>query len=145
MSAELTPDEAGSQGGKPLDKLCRQLLQRWRDFPAEELQSLRDLLEPALARAKLAEPQIITVMSPVSRPARLRLDVIVDGTDLDSFYHREWAELSVGDTGVMYLVYRRSDGGDYAVEWSTATSVPTDMLAMLPPVLAMAMLESDDG
>ena len=145
MSAESTPEQAGSCGDQPLDKLCRQLLQRWRHFPSAELHGLRELLRSALVRAGAAEPQTLTVMSPVSRPARLRLAVLVDGTDLDSFYHREWAELSVAHTGVLYLVYRRADGGDYAVEWSSATSVPTDMLPLIPAELALAMFEADGG
>ena len=145
MSAEFTADQPGSHGDQPLDKLCRQLLQRWREFPSAELSRLRALLEAALVRAEQAEPQILTVMSPVSRPARLQLAVVVDGTDLDSFYHREWAELSVDHTGVLYLVYRRVDGGDYAVRWSSATSVPTDMLPLIPPELALAMFEADGG
>ena len=41
------------------------------------------------------------------------------------------------------LVYRRRDGGDYAVTWSQATTVPAPIMQALPDVLAVAMLEGD--
>lgn len=145
MNADRDSQDAGGASDAPLDKLCRQLLQRWRHFPEDDLTRLRELLSGALASAAAAEAEVITVMSPVSHPARLQLARLVAEADLDSFYHQEWAELSVSHDGTCYLIYRRQDGGDYAVTWSSATSVPTGMLASMPPELAKAMLEHDDG
>ena len=145
MDLESTADASAQALETALERLCRQLLQRWREFPAPELASLREFLTRQLLAAIQSEPETITVMNPVSRPARLRLHSVVSDVELDSFYHREWAELAVSHEGICYLVYRRKDGGDYAVEWSTATSVPTSMLGVLPPELTKAMFESDDG
>ena len=128
---------------KPLARLRTQLLARWRVFPPERAEELDRLLAGAIERAAAAEPEQITVMNPVSRLMRLQLAVIVGGADLDNMYHNEWAELAVSGTGTCYLVYRRRDGGDYAVEWTAATSVPTSMMSALPEVLALAMLEGD--
>ena len=47
--------------------------------------------------------------------------------------------------GRCYLVYRQLDGGDYAVLWSAATSLPEALLSRLPDPLATALLESDSG
>jgi hypothetical protein len=141
--------DANSDTGDPtkpppaaLDRLCQQLLAGWRDFP--EVDDLRDLLGAALMAAAEEQPETITVMNPVSRPMTLRLHALVSDADLDSFYHQEWAELAVSATGRCFLVYRRSDGGDYAVEWSSATSVPATVMGALPPLLARAMYEQDD-
>lgn len=126
-----------------LARLRSQLLSRWNEFPAERRADLDALLTKALVRADAADPEIITVIDPSARPQRLRLAVIVDRVDLDSFYHNEWAELAISQDGRCFLVYRRRDGGDYAVTWSPATTVPAPVMQALPDVLAMAMLESD--
>ena len=68
---------------------------------------------------------------------------MVAAADLDSFYHNEWAELAISHDGRLFLVYRRRDGGDYAVTWSQATTVPAPVMQALPDVLATAMLEGD--
>lgn len=129
----------------PLQRLRTQLLQRWQHFPVEHSVALDTELQSALEQAAAAKPEVITVMNPTSRPQRLRLAVLVSDTALDSLYHREWAELAVSDKGVLYLVYRRSDGGDYAVEWSSATPIPTSMLDHLSESLALALFEQDDS
>ena len=85
----------------------------------------------------------MTVMNPVSRPMRLRLAVLVSDAGLDRMYRQEWAELSLDRDGRCYLVYRRGDGGAYAIEWSPATTVPESMMKALPESLARAMLEGD--
>jgi len=93
--------------------------------------------------AAAAPPEVLTVMDPATRPQRLRLATVVAEADLDSFYHNEWAELAVSHDGRLFLVYRRRDGGDYAVTWSQATTVPAPVMQALPDVLATAMLEGD--
>ena len=128
---------------EPLSQLRTQVLKRWREFPSEHMEALDHLLNEAIVKAEASEPEQITVMNPVSRPVRLRLAVIVGGGDLDTMYHNEWAELAVSEAGRCYLVYRRRDGGDYAVEWTAATSVPTSIMRQMPEVLAKAMLEGD--
>ena len=120
-----------------------QLLVRWRAFPGPAMEALDRLLDEALARAGKADPEILTVMNPVSRPMRLRLAPIAADADLDRMYHRASAELSVSADGRCYLVYRQLDGGDYAVLWSGATSLPEALLSRLPDPLATALLESD--
>ncbi|MBT6274675.1 MAG: hypothetical protein HOI95_11140 [Chromatiales bacterium] len=125
-----------------LDRLRAQLLTRWQDFTDNE--ALDALLIEALAAATVAPAEMITVSSPVSRVTRLQLAPIAESASLDSFYHGESAGLSISHTGRCYLVYRRSDGGDYAVEWSTATLMPEALMRGLPAVLALALLE-DDG
>ena len=127
----------------PLARLRSQILSRWTEFPAAQRAELDALLTDALGRAGAAEPEILTVMDPAARPQRLRLASVVDDVDLDSFYHNEWAELAISHDGRCFLVYRRRDGGDYAVTWSPATTVPTPLMRELPDVLAMALLESD--
>ena len=127
----------------PLARLRAQLLGRWRAFPEARGPELDALLADTLARAAAAEPEILTVMDPAARPQRLRLAAIVENVDLDSFYHNEWAELAVSHDGRCFLIYRRRDGGDYAVTWSPATTVPAPLMGALPDVLAMAMLEGD--
>ena len=140
-----TPEEPPAGGDTALARLRAQLLARWRRFPPEHDAALDAVLVEALARAAAAEPEVITVMDPAARPQRLRLAAIVAGADLDSFYHNEWAELAVSHDGRCFLVYRRRDGGDYAVTWSSATSVPGAVMQAMPDVLAMAMLEGDGG
>ena len=137
-------EPAGAAPG-PIERARAQLLARWRRFPAAEDRALRELLGAALHRAAGAEPEILTVMNPVSRPVRLRLAVLVSDAGLDRLYRQEWAELSLSHDGVCYLVYRRGDGGAYAIEWSPATTVPESMMQALPDSLARAMLEGDAG
>lgn len=129
----------------PLQRLCTQLLQRWRHFPDEQRAALEQELEVALERAKNADAEMMTVMNPVSRPLRLRLAVLVSDAALDTFYQQEQAELAVSHQGRCYLVYRRRDGGSYAIEWSPATTIPATMAGQLSDALAMAMLEGDDS
>ena len=133
-----TPDEP-----IPRARAKEQLLVRWRAFPAPAMEGLDRLLDEALARAGQAEPEILTVMNPVSRPVRLRLAPIAADADLDRMYHRASAELSVSTDGRCYLVYRQLDGGDYAVLWSAATALPEALLSRLPDPLATALFESD--
>ena len=137
-AGSATPDEP-----LPRARAKEQLLVRWRTFPAPAMEALDRLLDEALARAGKAEPEILTVMNPVSRPMRLRLAPIAADADLDRMYHRASAELSVNADGRCYLVYRQLDGGDYAVLWSAATSLPEALLSRLPDPLATALLESD--
>ena len=144
MSGE---DQSGqyvrSAAGDALARLRAQVLARWRTFPDARRSELDALLADALAHAAAADPEVLTVMDPVARPQRLRLATVVAEADLDSFYHNEWAELAVSHDGRLFLVYRRRDGGDYAVTWSQATTVPAPVMQALPDVLATAMLESD--
>ena len=132
----------GGMGGV-LTRLRAQVLARWRAFPETRREELDALLAGALERAAAAGPEVLTVMDPVARPQRLRLATVVAEADLDSFYHNEWAELAVSHDGRLFLVYRRRDGGDYAVTWSQATTVPAPVMQALPDVLATAMLEGD--
>ena len=134
---------AGASAGGALARLRAQVLARWNEFPDTLRSDLDALLAGALDRAAAAAPEILTVMDPASRPQRLRLATVVAEADLDSFYHNEWAELAVSHDGRLFLVYRRRDGGDYAVTWSQATTIPAPVMHALPDVLATAMLESD--
>ena len=126
-----------------LARLLGQVLARWSAFPDTLRGELEVILADALERAAAADPEVLTVMDPASRPQRLRLATVVAEADLDSFYHNEWAELAVSHDGRLFLVYRRRDGGDYAVTWSQATTVPGPVMQALPDALATAMLESD--
>ena len=137
--------DAGVRGGAKdaLARLRDQVLARWSAFPDALRDELDALLAGALAEAAAAPPEVLTVMDPASRPQRLRLATVVAEADLDSFYHNEWAELAVSHDGRLFLVYRRRDGGDYAVTWSQATTVPAPVMQALPDVLATAMLEGD--
>ncbi|MCB1743508.1 MAG: hypothetical protein KDK91_24235 [Gammaproteobacteria bacterium] len=128
---------------QPLARLRAQLLARWRQFPQAQSAALDALLGEALQRAAQADPVVMTVMDPVSRPQRLRLATLVGGADLDSFYHNEWAELAISADGRCFLVWRRRDGGDYATLWSPASSVPDALMQALPDPLATALLEQD--
>ena len=132
-----------SAGGDALTRLRAQILVRWNAFPAARDGELDALLNDALERAAAARAEVLTVMDPASRPQRLRLATVVAEADLDSFYHNEWAELAISHDGRLFLVYRRRDGGDYAVTWSQATTIPEPVMQALPDVLATAMLESD--
>ena len=133
----------GTDPGEALARLRAQVLVRWSSFPDSLGSELDALLAGALAEAAAAPPEVLTVMDPASRPQRLRLATVVAEADLDSFYHNEWAELAVSHDGRLFLVYRRRDGGDYAVTWSQATTVPAPVMQALPDVLATAMLEGD--
>ena len=144
MSDATQSDQgARSAAGDPLARLRAQILIRWSAFPEARSGELDALLTDALERAAEAAPEILTVMDPATRPQRLRLATVVEAADLDSFYHNEWAELAISHDGRLFLVYRRRDGGDYAVTWSQATTVPVPVMQGLPDVLATAMLESD--
>ena len=144
------PDEDHSDqpvrgsAGDALARLRARVLARWREFPDSRRDELDTLLADALVRAAAADPEVLTVMDPAARPQRLRLAPVAERAYLDSFYHNEWAELAVSHDGRLFLVYRRRDGGDYAVTWSQATTVPAPIMQALPDVLAFAMLE-DDG
>ena len=134
---------ARGSAGDALARLRAQVLARWLAFPDARRGELDALLSDALARAAAADPEVLTVMDPAARPQRLRLAPVAARGDLDSFYHNEWAELAVSHDGRLFLVYRRRDGGDYAVTWSQATTVPAPIMQALPDVLAVAMLEGD--
>ena len=137
--------EPGARGSvdNALARLRAQVLARWSVFPDHLCGALDTLLAEAIERAAAAAPEVLTVMDPASRPQRLRLATVVAEADLDSFYHNEWAELAISHDGRLFLVYRRRDGGDYAVTWSQATTIPAPVMRALPDVLATAMLESD--
>ena len=143
--SDATQSDQGAQSaaGDPLARLRAQILVRWNAFPETRNGELDALLTDALERAAEAAPEVLTVMDPATRPQRLRLATVVAEADLDSFYHNEWAELAISHDGRLFLVYRRRDGGDYAVTWSQATTVPAPVMQALPDVLATAMLESD--
>ena len=141
--ADHSEQGARSVAGDPLARLRAQVLARWTTFPDGMRDELDALLADALERAAAAAPEVLTVMDPASRPQRLRLATVVAEADLDSFYHNEWAELAISHDGRLFLVYRRRDGGDYAVTWSQATTIPAPVMQALPDVLATAMLESD--
>ena len=142
--ADPSSQPAHTGANNALARLRTQVLARWRAFPETRRDELDALFAGALARAETAEPEVLTVMDPAARPQRLRLATVVAQADLDSFYHNEWAELAVSHDGRLFLVYRRRDGGDYAITWSGATTVPAPVMRALPDVLAVAMLESDD-
>lgn len=143
MSEDQAKEEGSGAPSTPIERARAQLLARWRDFPEADDAELRALLESAVARAAEAEAELMTVMNPVSRPMRLRLGVLVSDAGLDRMYRQEWAELSLDRDGRCYLVYRRGDGGKYAIEWSPATTVPESMMKALPECLALAMLGGD--
>ncbi len=143
--AETDHSDAGAPdgAGDALARLRAQVLARWSAFPDALRGELDALLAGAIEKAAAAPPEVLTVMDPATRPQRLRLATVVAEADLDSFYHNEWAELAVSHDGRLFLVYRRRDGGDYAVTWSQATTVPAPVMQALPDVLATAMLEGD--
>ena len=141
--ANQSDQDARPAEGDALARLRAQILVRWNSFPEARNGELDALLTDSLERAAEATPEVLTVMDPASRPQRLRLATVVAEADLDSFYHNEWAELAISHDGRLFLVYRRRDGGDYAVTWSQATTVPAPVMQALPDVLATAMLESD--
>ena len=129
----------------PLNRLRKQLLLRWQTFPADQLNDLDSILSSALIDAAAAEPELITVMNPVTRPRRLQLATLVSDKGLDTMYQLEWAELAISSEGQCYLVYRRRSGGDYAIVWSPATTLPATMPGQLPESLALALLGGDEN
>lgn len=131
--------------GAALERLRAIVTQGWPQLPPGCQPALDRLLGDALVSAAGATPEVITVMNPTSRPQRLRLAALVGDAPLDSFYHNEWAELAASADGRLFLVYRRRDGGDYAVAWSRATSVPDSLMSRLPEPLATLLLESGDA
>ena len=145
MTTELKPDTDQVEATTPtsLGRLRAQFLARWNDFPSDASTQLDGLLSAGLLEAEKAQPEIITVMNPVSRPQRLALGVLATDIGLDRMYRREWAELSVSTAGRCYLVYRRRGDSPYAIEWSHATTLPETMLNVLPDVLVLAVLQSD--
>ena len=142
-TGQSDPGVRRDAGGDALARLRAQVLVRWNVFPEALRVELDALLAGAIAEAAAATPEVLTVMDPATRPQRLRFATVVAEADLDSFYHNEWAELAVSHDGRLFLVYRRRDGGDYAVTWSQATTIPAPVMQGLPDVLATAMLESD--
>jgi hypothetical protein len=124
---------------QPMANLQEQLVVNWSKFARQD--ELDELLLEALTRAAKTDVQLITVTSPASRLLRLRLAPVTERASLDTLYNGESAELSVSDDGRCFLVYRRNDGGDYAVQWSTATLVPEALLREIPDVLASAMFD----
>ena len=143
MANDESQRNGDTSDSTPLALLRAQLLQRWRNFPEDKSEQLDLELKEALNRAADSEPELVTVMNPVSRPQRLRLAVLVTDADLDTMYQQEWGELAVSDTGRCYLIYRRRENSDYAIEWSPSTSIPTTMMNGLSDPLATALLESD--
>jgi hypothetical protein len=125
-----------------LQRLLTQVVINWTAFPQTE--ALETLLRQHLAEAAAADVEVLTVSTPVSRVRRLRLATVCGPASLDSFYSGEAAELSISDDGCCYLVYRRSDGGDYAVQWSSATAIPDALVADVPDLLATAMFDGRD-
>ena len=126
-------------GKSAIDRLQEQLIQT-TDFTAAQRTELSALLADAIEQANTHELEVLTVMNPVARPVPLKLHVVVADTSLDPMYGQERAELAVSHDGVCYLVYRRADGGDYAVVWSPATLMPTTTMPMVPAVLLAAMM-----
>ena len=137
--SDSKPPAAEHDFAEPVARLREQLIINWSDFPQDLSDELDALLVEALTRAADAPAETITLMNPVTRPVRKQLAILAGDGDLDSFYHQEWAELSISADGECYLVYRRRDGGDYAVVWSSATSIPNRLLAKLPDALTLAM------
>lgn len=127
-----------------LTATCDRLLAH-HEAPAAELRAdLAELLGPVLEQAQEAASETLLVTSPTSRPRRLKLAVLAHDRRLDVMYQQEWAELSLSSAGELLLAYRHRDRqGDYAVVWSSATSLPDSMSADLPEALADALLGGD--
>ena len=143
MTSEENSPSSSKQSESTLESLKALLLSGWDHFPDDASDALDEQLTEALIRAGNAEPEVLTVMNPVSRPQRLKLGVLATDAGLDTMYSREWAEFSVSTEGRCYLIYRRRGDSAYAIEWSHATSLPETMLKVLPDVLVLAMLQSD--
>ena len=124
---------------KALKRLRRQLVLN-SAISDEQSAALDDLLLTALKEAGETEEQTLTVMNPVSRPQQLRLAVIAEDRQLDTMYGKEFAQLAISEDGVCYLVYRRSDGGDYAVSWSPASALAPTTMQAVPELLLLAMM-----
>lgn len=125
------------------DALLKTMLQRWDAYPDDLRAELETLIDTGLAAAAEAKPELITVMNPTSRPQRLQLAAIVSEQETDAMYHLEWSQLEVSTTGRLFLAYRRRDGGDYAIEWSPATTLPPALQNALGDALTLALLSSD--
>ena len=126
-----------------LNSLMERLVAQRPGLNEDIKQQLKAELASAVNQCFTEEPERITVMNPVSRPTRMRLGVLLTDAGLDTMYSQEHAELSVSDTGKLYLVYRRSQSGDYAIEWSPATTLPPTMMDSLSEPLAEVMLSSE--
>lgn len=126
-----------------LDTAIHGVTAHWSHFPDDDRQELAELLATGIEAAANNERQTITVMNPTSRPVPLRLSALATDTSIDGMYQQEWCEFSIDSAGKCYLVYRRRDGQDYCVGWSSATSLPETLQHALPPILALALLSSD--
>lgn len=135
--ANLSTDQASA-----LSKLMERLTARKPGLDENTQQQLKAELLSAFNACFTNDPEQITVMNPVSRPTRMRLGVLHSDAGLDSMYSQERAELSVSDSGKLYLVYRRSQSGDYAIEWTPATTLPPTMMDGLSESLAEVLLGS---
>lgn len=131
-----TPENKASA----LNKLMERLVAKKSGLNDDMRQQLEAELTSAFDQCFANEPERITVMNPVSRPTRMRLGVLLTDAGLDTMYSQERAELSVSDTGKLYLVYRRSQSGDYAIEWTPATTLPPTMMDSLSDPLAEVLL-----
>jgi len=136
--ANLPADQA-----RALGKLMEQLIALRPGLDENTQQQLKAELSSAFNQCFTNDPERITVMNPVSRPTRIRLGVLLTDAGLDTMYSQEYAELSVSDTGKLYLVYRRSQSGDYAIEWTPATTLPPTMMDSLSEPLAEVLLSSE--
>jgi len=136
--ANLPADQAQALG-----KLMERLIALRPGLDEATQQQLETELISAFNQCFTNDPERITVMNPVSRPARMRLGVLLTDAGLDTMYSQECAELSVSDTGKLYLVYRRSQSGDYAIEWTPATTLPPTMMDSLSEPLAEVLLNSE--
>ena len=136
--ANLPADQANALG-----KLMERLMARKPGLDENTQQQLKAELLSAFNACFINDPERITVMNPISRPTRMRLGVLHSDADLDTMYSQERAELSVSDSGKLYLVYRRSQSGDYAIEWTPATTLPPTMMDSLSEPLADVLLSSE--
>lgn len=125
-----------------VDRLLAELTARWREFPADQRQSLRTLLQDALAQAGHSKPEVITIAGSVTRPGVLRLAVLARA-QTDDYYTQEWVEFAVAAEGGAYVVYRRRDQNDYAAPWSLATTLPEGIMRALDPALMLALCGGD--
>jgi len=139
-----TGDSARAAPADSLAEARARLLDGVGPLSPTESEALDGQLSPALRTAAAADAEVLTVMNPVMRPVTLRLASLATDTALDAMYAQEWAELSVSANGALYLVYRRRDGEDYAVEWSPATSLPASLLRQLEPTLLGVMMAPRD-
>ncbi len=136
--ANMPPEQV-----KALSNLMERLVAHRPGLDDNIRHQLEAELASAISQCFTEESERITVMNPVSRPTRMRLGVLLTDAGLDTMYSQEHAELSVSDTGKLYLVYRRSQSGDYAIEWSPATTLPPTMMDSLSEPLAEVLLGSE--